>query len=165
MRFVVLCRLLKASSRSQQRADWTLNVQERSVVGVRLWVSFYKSPPNWTLQGDPSSQLAQEDGWKTQKGRITKKCRASLAQHFIVILPSCCVRSLLMQTQPLTLKFQTVGFSLWLNRSTLMEIRGLFLESPESFRANFGWKFSLYLRNKGVSKQKTLIYFKFLFTL
>ena len=74
--------------------------------------------------------------------------------------PSCCVRSLLMQTQPLTLKFQTVGFSLWLN-GTLMEIRGPFVESPEGFRANFGWQFSLYLQNKGVSKHETFSYFNF----
>ena len=44
--------------------------------------------------------LTQQDGWKTQDGRATKKCRAgaampSLARHFFVILPSCCVRSLL----------------------------------------------------------------------
>ena len=50
--------------------------------------------------------LTQQDGWKTQDDRITKKCRAtpemhSLAQHFLVILlswvfqSSCCVGSLI----------------------------------------------------------------------
>ena len=151
------------------------------MVGVRLWVSFHKCSPNWTLEGDLSSQpnsnqrnitdLTQEDGWKTKNGKITKKYRArpgmhSHARYFIVMppswvfQPSCCVRSLLMQTQPLTRKFQTVGFSLWLN-GTLMEIRGPFVESPEGFRANFGWQFSLYLQNRGVSKHETLSYFNF----
>ena len=51
-----------------------------------------------------SAHLAQQDDWKTQDGRMTKKCRArlcipALAQHFFVILPfrvfqpPCCVRS------------------------------------------------------------------------
>ena len=55
--------------------------------------------------GSVIRDLTQKDGWKTQGGRMTKKCRArpgmhSLARHFFVILPSCvfqppcCVRSL-----------------------------------------------------------------------
>ena len=63
----------------------------------------YVLSPNWTLQGDLSSQpnsnqrnitdLTQEDGWKTQNGKVTKKCRArpgmhSLARYFIVMPPS-----------------------------------------------------------------------------
>ena len=38
-------------------------------------------------------ELTQQDGWNTQDGRMTKKCRVrlgmhSLAPHFFVILPS-----------------------------------------------------------------------------
>ena len=55
--------------------------------------------------GSVIRDLTQKDGWKTQDGRMTKKCRArpgmhSLALHFFVILPSCvfqpscCVKSL-----------------------------------------------------------------------
>ena len=56
----------------------------------------------------PSSNrdLRQQDGWKTQDGRMTKKCRTRpemhcLVRHFFVILPSwvfqpsCCVMSLI----------------------------------------------------------------------
>ena len=40
-----------------------------------------------------TSELTQQDGWKTQDGRMTKKCRVrsgmhSLARHFFAILPS-----------------------------------------------------------------------------
>ena len=53
--------------------------------------------------------VRQQDGGKTEDGRMTKKCRArpgihSLARHFFVILPSsvfppsCCVRSLIVAT-------------------------------------------------------------------
>ena len=52
-------------------------------------------------------KLTWQDGWKTQDGRMTKKCRASLgmhslARHFFVILPSsvlqpsCYLSSLVM---------------------------------------------------------------------
>ena len=42
---------------------------------------------------DGNRKLTQQDGWKSQDGRMTKKCRArpgmhSLAPHFFVILPS-----------------------------------------------------------------------------
>ena len=45
-------------------------------------------------------ELAQQDGWKIQDGRITKKCRArlcipNLRRHFCFIQPSCCISSLL----------------------------------------------------------------------
>ena len=45
-------------------------------------------------------ELTQQDGWNTQDDRMTKKCRVrlgmhSVAPHFFVILPSCCVSSLL----------------------------------------------------------------------
>ena len=38
-------------------------------------------------------ELTQQDGWNTQDGRMTKKCRVrlgmhSLARHFFAILPS-----------------------------------------------------------------------------
>ena len=43
--------------------------------------------------GRENSELTQQDGWKTQDGRMTKKCRVrlrmhSLAPHFFAILPS-----------------------------------------------------------------------------
>ena len=52
--------------------------------------------------------LTQKDGWKTQNGRMSKKCSArlcipNLTRHFFVILPSwvfqssCCVSSLLLE--------------------------------------------------------------------
>ena len=52
-------------------------------------------------------ELTQQDGWKTQDGSMTERCRVrlgmhSLAPHFFVILPSwgfqpsCCVSSLLI---------------------------------------------------------------------
>ena len=43
--------------------------------------------------------------------------------------------------------------------------RGPFLDSPETFRAHFGWQFALYLQSQGVSKPKTLQIFSFLFPL
>ena len=42
------------------------------------------------------------------------------------------------------------------------QARGLFLESPETFRAT---QFSLYLQNEGVSRHETLQLFLFLFPL
>ena len=49
-----------------------------------------------------------------------------------------------------------IGFEPW----------GLFLESPETFRAYFGWHISLlYLQNEGVSRHETLQLFLFLFPL
>ena len=64
---------------------------------------------------DNSRDLTQQDGWKTQDDRMTKKCCASpgmhsLARHFFVILPSWvfqpsfCVRSLLSQNKKATLQ-------------------------------------------------------------
>ena len=57
------------------------------------------------LSSAQKRDLTQQDGWKAEDGRITKKCHArpgmhNVAQHFFVILPSwvfqsfCCVRSL-----------------------------------------------------------------------
>ena len=54
--------------------------------------------------GRVNRQLTQQDRWKTQDGRKTKKCRVrlcipNLTRHFFVILPSrvlqpsCCVKS------------------------------------------------------------------------
>ena len=45
-------------------------------------------------------ELTQQDGWNTQDDRMTKKCGLrfemhSLAPHFYVIQPSCCVSSLM----------------------------------------------------------------------
>ena len=44
--------------------------------------------------------LTQQDGWKTEDGRMRKKCCArqcipGATRHFFVFPPSCCVRSLL----------------------------------------------------------------------
>ena len=46
-----------------------------------------------------------------------------------------------------------------------MKIWGPFLESPETFRANFGWHNSLYLQSEVVSRHETLHLFEFLFPL
>ena len=62
----------------------------------------------WKLSSQINRDLTQQQRWKTQDGRMTKKCRArpgmhSLVQHFFVILPSrvfqpsCCLRSLIMK--------------------------------------------------------------------
>ena len=47
---------------------------------------------NATLRNE-NSELTQQDGWKTQDGRMAKNCRArlcipDLTRHFFVILPS-----------------------------------------------------------------------------
>ena len=77
---------------------------------------FFVILPSWTFQ--PSCcirsllkscynrELTQQDGWKTQDGRMTKKCRVRLGMHglapqfFVILLswvfqPSCCVSSLI----------------------------------------------------------------------
>ena len=69
----------------------------------RKWNGFdrgSRSAMEWSPSVYVIRDLTQQDGWKTQDGRATKKSRAgagmpSLARHFFVILPSCCVRSLL----------------------------------------------------------------------
>ena len=61
-----------------------------------------------TLHLDDDIELPQQDGWKAQDGRMTKKYHARLcilARHFFVILPSgvfqpsCCVSSLLLERE------------------------------------------------------------------
>ena len=49
--------------------------------------------------------------------------------------------------------------------SASWNIRGLFLESPETFRAYFGWQFSLYLQNEGVSRHETFLNFYSLYNI
>ena len=69
-----------------------------------LGIGFFKRTKLWEVLRrtvwDDISELTQQDGGKTQDGRMTKKCRVrsgmhSLARHFFAILPSCCVNSLM----------------------------------------------------------------------
>ena len=79
----------------------------------------------WKLSSRSNRDLTQQQSWKTQDGRMTKKCRArpemhSLVQHFFVILPSwvfqpsCCLRSLIMKPDnPRPSQLTIVRFCTW----------------------------------------------------
>ena len=90
--------------------------------------------------------LTQKDGWKTQDDRMTKKCRARLrAQHFCVILSAW-----ILQPSEKSRDFRETG------------PRGPFLESPETFRAHFGWHNSLCIfKTKASRGTKLCSYFNF----
>ena len=83
------------------------------------------------MSSNVNRELKQQDGWNTQDGRMTKRCRVrlgthSLAPHFLVILlpgvfqPSCCVSSLIaLMIPPYPLKeYQSVQKLLSVNLST-----------------------------------------------
>ena len=94
-----------------------------------------------------SSELTQQDGWKTQDGRMAKKCRArlcipDLTRHVFVILPfwvfqpSCCVSSLLSFKNSITSartrshehrKYAIFLISLWPNSLGCFTDKGKFL--------------------------------------
>ena len=72
-----------------------------------------------------------------------------------------------MQTDLIVIQIARNGVDNWVSinncprRDSRQELlivttRGPFLESPETFRAHFGWQFSLYLQNKGVTRPETL---------
>ena len=80
----------------EMRCPWVTNREKKKEkktikYGLLRWESKQKYQGYEVKQYN--SELTQQDGWKTQDGRMTKKCRVrlgmhSLARHFFAILPS-----------------------------------------------------------------------------